>query len=68
MQKVVEKDQKCLVFVIYVGDGGIDLRQLNTYAVIKKTKMFALEHFVRQLSLIKNSYVVAYYQCPRQQI
>ena len=35
MKKVVEKGEKVLVFVVYVGDGGLDLRCLNTYAVLK---------------------------------
>jgi len=66
MKKASEKKQKCLLFIVYMGNGGLDLRCLNTYAVLLEKKTFALEHYIRQLALIESSYVVAYFQCPRE--
>jgi hypothetical protein len=47
MKSASESGQKTLVFVVYVGPGGLDLRCLNTYAMIGNNKTWALEHFVR---------------------
>jgi len=68
METAAASGQKTLIFVIYVGEGGLDLRCLNTYACLPKSKTFAIEHFVRQLALIKNSYVVSYFECLRSKI
>ena len=48
--------------MVYIGDGGLDLRCLNTYVVLTaEKKTFALEHYIRELALIENSYVVGYF-------
>ena len=47
MKTASESGKKTLVFVVYVGPGGLDLRCLNTYALLSSNKTWAIEHFIR---------------------
>lgn len=43
-------DEKTFVWVYYNGEGGLDSRGLDTYAVIQGKSYFALEHYLRELA------------------
>lgn len=45
-----EYNERTLVMVYYRGEGGLDRRCLDTYAIIKQKNYFALEHYLRELA------------------
>ena len=63
--KATKQDKKTLLFVYYRGGGGLDMRCLDTYAILQNGKAFAIEHFLRDLAQIKNCYVMGVLDCPR---
>ena len=54
MQKRLEitkkRGEKTLIFVYYRGNGGVDSRSLDTYALLKKGVAFGIEHRIRELA------------------
>ena len=54
MQKRLEitkkRNEKTLIFVYYRGDGGVDARSLDTYAILKSGVTFSIEHRIRELA------------------
>lgn len=54
-----------MLFVYYRGDGGLDMRCLDTYAVLQNGKAFAIEHFLRDLAKQPATFVFGALDCPR---
>ena len=54
MQKRLEitkkRGEKTLIFIYYRGNGGVDSRSLDTYALLKKGVAFGIEHRIRELA------------------
>lgn len=44
------------------------MRCLDTYAILQNGKAFAIEHFLRDLAMIDNTYVFSLLDCPRKKI
>ena len=65
IEKATKQDKKMLLFVYYRGGGGLDMRCLDTYAILQNGKAFAIEHFLRDLAQINNCYVFGVIDCPR---
>ena len=53
------------MFVYFRGNGGLDMRCQDTYAILKNGKAFAIEHFLRDLAKQKSTYVLGLLDCPR---
>ena len=65
LEKASREGKKTLLFVYYRGNGGLDMRCMDTYAILQNGKAFALEHFLRDLAKEKNTYVWGLLDCPR---
>ena len=65
LDKANRDGKKTLLFVYYRGGGGLDMRCLDTYAILQNGKAFAIEHFLRDLAQINNCYVFGVLDCPR---
>ena len=54
MQKRLEitkkRGEKTLVFIYYRGNGGVDSRSFDTYALLKKGVAFGIEQRIRELA------------------
>lgn len=59
------RGKKTLLVVCYRGGGGLDMRCLETYAIMQGEKAFPLEHLLRDLAKIQNCYVLGAIDCPR---
>ena len=57
--------KKTLLVVCYRGGGGLDMRCLETYAIMQGGKAFPIEHLLRDLAKIQNCYVLGVLDCPR---
>ena len=68
LSQASKDDVKTLLFVYYRGNGGLDMRCLDTYAILQNGKAFAIEHFIRDLALIENVYVFSLLDCPRKKL
>ena len=49
----------------YRGGGGLDMRCMDTYAILQNGKAFAIEHFMRDLAKQKLTYIWGLLDCPR---
>jgi hypothetical protein len=45
-----EAGESVFLMVYYRGEGGVDQRCLDTYALVKDNTYFALEHYIRELA------------------
>jgi hypothetical protein len=48
-----KRNEKTLIFIYYRGDGGVDGRSLDTYAILKNEVCFPIEHRIRELARIE---------------
>ena len=63
-----DKGESVLLLCYYRGEGGLDHRCLDTYAIIKGNTYFAIESYMRQLAQTENSYVFGVLDCGRQML
>ena len=65
LDMAAKQGKKTLLFVYYRGNGGLDMRCMDTYAILQNGKAFALEHFMRDLAKQHLCYVWSLMDCPR---
>ena len=50
LETAARQGKKTLLFVYFRGNGGLDMRCMDTYAILQNGKAFAIEHFLRDLA------------------
>ena len=68
LEKAAREGKKTMIFVYYRGNGGLDMRCMDTYAILQNGKAFALEHFLRDLAKVRLTYVFGLIDCPRRKL
>jgi len=56
---------KTLLFVYYRGEGGVEPRSLDTYAILSDGLPFELEHRIRELARTEQCYIFCVIDSPR---
>ena len=65
LEAASQRGTKTLLVVYFRGNGGLDLRCLETYALLQDGKAFPIEHLLGDLAKVKNSFVFGIVDCPR---
>jgi hypothetical protein len=63
-----EYQENTFLMVYYRGEGGLDRRTLDTYAITQDGGFAPVEHYIRELAAIFGSYVFGVFDCGRQML